>query len=209
MDSGTLYYAGFAAGLIYLLGDITGGLITPGYNYISNAVSELVQSGAENRRLLSVFFFTHAIMIVLFSIGILLQHPFTSSGLVFAGGILLLLVGTSHALSSSIFPQDPVGVEMTIPGMLHLILVGLAVISIFGIMPLLGIGLKREFNWKSFKLFTFLCLFIIIVSGISTPILISEGIQLIGLTERITGYTFYFWLSVLSYLLINKFPEIK
>ncbi|HET6443218.1 MAG TPA: hypothetical protein VFI27_01440, partial [candidate division Zixibacteria bacterium] len=62
MDSLYLYYAGFAAGLFYLLGDLLGGLITPTYNYIENAVSELVQSGAENRRLLSVFFFMHSIM---------------------------------------------------------------------------------------------------------------------------------------------------
>ena len=116
MDIVYLYYAGFAAGLFYLLGDLIGGFVTPSYNYIKNAVSELVQSGAENRRLLSVFFFIHAIMIALFAVGILVQHPFSQSWLVFVGGILLLAVGSSHALSSSIFPMDPVGTESTFPG---------------------------------------------------------------------------------------------
>jgi hypothetical protein len=46
MDKGFLYYAGYAAGIFYLLGDIVGGIITPNYNYFRNAVSELIQSAA-------------------------------------------------------------------------------------------------------------------------------------------------------------------
>ena len=57
MDGILWYYAGFGAGIFYLLGDIVGGLITPDYNYVKNAVSELIQSGAKNRLLLSSFMF--------------------------------------------------------------------------------------------------------------------------------------------------------
>lgn len=204
MDSANLYYAGFAAGLFYLLGDLIGGFITPSYNYIRNAVSELVQSGAENRRLLSVFFFVHAIMIILFAVGILVQHSFSQSWLVFLGGLLLLAVGISHALSSSIFPMDPVGAESTFPGKMHLILVGVTVVSIIILMPLLGIGLSRLYGWNDFATYTFVSLAIIAVSGVASPIVIGRGIEVMGLTERITGYTFYVWMAVLAYLLINS-----
>jgi hypothetical protein len=203
MDSAGLYYAGFAAGLFYLVGDIVGGFITPEYNYIRNAVSELVQSGAENRRLLSVFFFMHAIMIVLFSIGILVLHPFTLSSLVFIGGMLLLVVGISHALSSSIFPMDPVGAESTFPGVMHLVLVAITVVSIFILMPLLGIGFSQLYEWNYFATFTFVSLAIIVISGAASPIVIGKDIKVMGLTERITGYTFYVWMAVLAYLLIS------
>ena len=101
MDRVLLYYAGFGAGIFYMLGDIVGGIITPKYNYVKNAVSELIQSGAENRPFLSSFLFLHAVMIILFSFGILTQHSFKQSKLIFIGGILLLVVGISHALSSS------------------------------------------------------------------------------------------------------------
>lgn len=202
MDKVLLYYAGFGAGVFYLLGDIVGGIITPKYNYVKNAVSELIQSGAENRGVLSSFLFLHAVMIILFSIGILIQHPFKQSKLIFIGGILLLGVGISHALSSSIFPMDPVGGGSTFPGTMHLILVGFTVVSIFVLMPLLGIGFYRFYGWKSFLIFTFLCLVVIVISGVSSPIVIGKGIEVMGLTERITGYTFYIWLSVMAYLLI-------
>lgn len=204
MDKDLLYYAGFGAGIVYMLGDIVGGIITPKYNYIKNAVSELIQSGAEHRLLLSSFLFLHAVMIILFSVGILTQHSNKQSKLIFLGGILLLFVGISHALSSSIFPMDPIGEDRTFPGTMHLILVGFTVISIFILMPLLGIGFYQFYGWKSFVIFTFLCLVLIVISGVSSPIVINKGIEVMGLTERITGYTFYLWLFLMAYFLINE-----
>jgi hypothetical protein len=203
MSRGILYFAGIGAGLFYLLGDIVGGSITPNYNYIRNAVSELIQSGAENRVFLSSFLFVHALMIVLFSIGLLAQHPFKQSKSIFIGGILLLTVGISHLFSSSIFPMDPVGVKATFPGVMHLVLVGITVISIFILMPLLGIGLSRLYEWRYFLVFTIVCFVIILISGISSPIVIGKGIQVMGLTERLTGYVFYIWMFVLAVLLIK------
>ena len=204
MNNVILYYAGFAVGIFYLLGDITGGFITPKYSYIKNAVSELIQSGAENRLLLSPFMFLHAVMMILFSVGILMQHSFQQSKLIFIGGILLLGVGICHALSSSIFPMDPVGGSTTFPGRMHLILVGITVVSIFVLMPLLGIGFNQIYGWNSFAIFTFVCLVVIVISGIASPIVIGRGLPVMGLTERITGYTFYIWLFVMAYLLIKE-----
>jgi hypothetical protein len=204
MDRGILYYAGVFAGVLYLLGDMVGGLVTPNYNYVRNAVSELIQSGAENRTLLSSFLFLHAIMIVLFSVGLLVHHQFGQSRSIYIGGILLLAVGISHMLSSSIFPMDPVGAKSSLPGVMHLILVGITVISIFILMPLLAIGMSRLYEWRLFLAFTFVFLGIIVISGIASPIVIGRGIEVMGLTERITGYTFYVWMFVLAFLLIRE-----
>jgi len=199
MNKRTLYYAGFYAGIFYLIGDIVGGMITPNYNYIENAVSELIQPGTENRILLSLFLFLHALMITLFSIGILVHHPYKESKSIYTGGILLFIVGVSHAFSSNIFPMDPIGTESTFSGFIHLILVGFTVVSIFILMPLFALGFYRSIKWKSYRVFTFLCLAVIIISGIATPIAIAKNIDIMGLTERITGYTFYIWLFVLTY----------
>jgi hypothetical protein len=194
------------AGMLYMLGDIIGGIITPNYDFIENAVSELIQSGAENRVLLSAFLFFHALMIIMFAIGVIIHHPYKKSKSIYSGGILLLLVGICHAFSSSIFPMDPVGAEATIQGMMHLVLVGVTVIAIFFLMPLLGIGLYRLYRWKSFRSFTFVCLAVILISGTSSPIVIANDIQIMGLTERITGYTFYLWLIILAYNFIKLLP---
>ena len=204
MNPEILYFAGFGAGLFYLLGDILGGIITPNYNYIRNAVSELVQSGAKNRLILSVFLFLHALMIVLFSIGILSMHPLSVSVPIFIGGLLLLGLGLCHALSSSIFPMDPVGEESTIPGTMHLVLVGITVVAILFLVTLLGLGLTQLYGWQYFDAFSYFCLAVIAIGGISSPLVIGKGIEVMGLTERITAYTFYIWLAVMAYLLLGE-----
>ena len=199
MNKKVLYYGGFYAGIFFLVGDIIGGIITPNYNYIENAVSELIQSGAENRIILSSFLFLHALMITLFSIGILVHYPYKESKSIYIGGILLFIVGLSHVFSSCFFPMDPVGAEWTFLGVMHLILVGITVVSIFILMPLFALGFYRSIKWRSYRVFTFLCLAVIIISGIASPIVIAKGIEVMGLTERITGYTFYIWMFVLAY----------
>jgi hypothetical protein len=189
------------------MGDLIGGFMTPDYSYIENAVSELIQSGAENRIFLSAFMFLHAVMIIQFSIGILVHHPFHKSKSIHIAGLLLLAVGISHAFSSTIFPQDPVGTKLTLEGLMHIILVGITVLSIIIIMPLLGIGLSRKNKWNYFSAFTFICLAVILISGIGSPVAIRKGIAIIGLTERMTGYTFYLWLLILACLLLKKQTE--
>ena len=197
-----LYYAGIASGAVYLLGDIVGGIVTPNYSYVRNAVSELIQSGAENRVLFSAFFFLHAVMIILFAIGLMIHHPYKKSKLTFIGAILLLVVGVSHSLSGTIFAMDPVGEEMTFPGIMHLVLVGITVLATFALFPLIALGLYRYRNWKGFMLLSFVGLLIIVGSGVASPVVIAQGIEVMGVTERITGYTFYVWLFALACLLL-------
>jgi hypothetical protein len=64
--------------------------------------------------------------------------------------------------------------------------------------------MHRSYEWRYFLFFTFLSLAVIVVSGIASPIVISKGIAVMGLTERITGYTFYLWLFVLAFLLVRE-----
>jgi len=118
--------------------------------------------------------------------------------------IILFAIGINHVMSSSIFPIDPLMTESTFPGVMHLILLGVSVVSTFILMPLLGVGLKHSYNWKYFSIFTFLCLAVIIITGVSTHVVLGNGIEVMGLTEIIVAYTFYIWLSGLAYLLINK-----
>ncbi len=199
-----LYYAGMAAGIFYLVGDIVGGMITQDYSYRANAVSELVQSGAENRAFLSTFLFAHAVCIVLFSAGVLANHTYQENRFVLIAGIGLLVVGLCHALSSSIFPQDPVGAEATFPGIMHLVLVGVTVVVLFIVLPLMAQGLFADRGWRTFRTFSFVCLPVMIMGGVLTPVVIGRGIELMGVMERIVAYTFYVWLFVLAYLLVDE-----
>jgi hypothetical membrane protein len=204
MDKKLLYFAGMGAGIAYFLGDIIGGMITPGYSFVSNAVSELSQSGAVNRPIMIPFLFVHALMLILFGYAIMVHHPYKRSKLIFLGGLLTLIIGACHSLSGTIFPQDPVGDPATFAGTMHLILVGITVILIFFLLPMLGQGMYRLKNWNTFRMFSLICLPIMIVFGGLTPIMIEMGMM--GVAERIVGYTFYLWAFFLAYLLIKEQP---
>lgn len=195
---------GFLSGLIYLTGDIVGGIIKEDYNYISNAASELIQSGAENRILLSVFFLCHALAIIMFGMGLKKHYPSNKSKQIYIGGLLLILIGISHSLSGTIFAMDPVGTTSTIPGILHLIFVGISVVAIFFLFPLIAQGLYKYYNWKSLRIYSYLSFVIIVISGLASPIIIKNELPYMGLTERITGYVFYIWLFVLAYKLYRR-----
>ncbi len=73
-----------------MLVDIIGGIITPGYSYVVNAVSELIQAGSEHTLLLSPIMFISAVMGVLFGIGIVSNFKYRQSKLLFIGGTLIL-----------------------------------------------------------------------------------------------------------------------
>jgi len=204
MNLKLLYYAGMASVISYLLADIIGGIITPNYSIIENAVSELIQSGAENRLLLSSFTFVHGLMGILFGIGIILHHPYNEAKLIFIGGILLMIIGLNNALSGSIFPQDPIGGKTTFEGTMHLILVGINVVLVIPTLLMIGQGLYRYKNWESFRSFTFICVPIILISGVLSAYVIANEIKLMGLTERMNVYTFFIWVFTLAYLLIKE-----
>ena len=114
------------------------------------------------------------------------------------GGILLIIVGISHALSGTVLPMDPVGSEPTAFGIMHLVLVGVSVLAIFILFPLFGFGLRKMPNLSGLRTYTYVSFLIILISGLASPFVINNEWPIMGLSERVTGYVFYLWLFVIS-----------
>jgi len=56
--------------VVYIIMTILGGALRPGYNHISDTVSELLSPGAPNKSLLVIFQIAHALLSSLFGIGV-------------------------------------------------------------------------------------------------------------------------------------------
>lgn len=192
---------------MFLLVDIIGGIITPDYNYIINAISELTQTGSENVYLLSSLFLISAIMSVCFGVGIVLNYKYRHSKLLFLGGILIIISGIFSGLTGTVFPQDPLNGDTTFAGTMHLILVGISAIMIMPCILMIGIGLYREKQWKSFRLYSIITVLIMVIFGGLTPVLIMNDIELLGLFERITIYAYLLWVFVLALKFISEQPS--
>jgi hypothetical membrane protein len=165
MDRKLLFYGGIFGPIVFLLNDIIGSIITQGYSPIINAVSELTQAGSENIYLLSSLFLISAIMLIVFGIGIVAQYKYGHSKLLFLGGIFIIILGVFSALSGTIFPMDPFNGEATFAGTMHIILTGLNIILIILFIPLIGIGLYKEKQCKSFRLYSIITVLIMVILG--------------------------------------------
>ena len=209
MDRKFMYYGGILSPIFFVLVDIIGGMITPDYSRIINAVSELTQAGSENIYLLSSLFFISAVMGIGFGIGIVTEFSYSRSKLIFSGGILIIINGIFSGLTGTIFPMDPFNVDITFAGTMHIILTALNALMIMLLIPMMGIGFYRERQWVSFRLYSIITLLLIVIFGGSTPVLMMNDIGLLGLFERIVIYSYLLWFFVLAFKLIRDHPVME
>jgi hypothetical protein len=205
MDKKVLFYGGIFSPLIFLLNDIIGSIITPDYNPIIHAISELTQAGSQNTYLLgSILLFISALMGIIFGIGIISHYHYKHSKLLFTGGLLLIIIGIFSSLTGTIFPMDPINGETTFAGTMHGNLVGLSVILTILTMLMIGVGLDKKKQWKSFKLYSIITILIMAIFGILSLVVIMHMIQLMGLFERIPVYAYSLWVFILAFKFLKE-----
>ena len=193
-----LVWAGILGPIVYILNVVLGGIITPNYSHIRNAVSELTQRGSPNIVVLSAFFVLSAILILIFGITTMLCYRHQSKR-VYVGGALIAIYGVFAALLATVFPQDPLGGESTLPGTMHLVIAGLAALVIMGSILSIGLGMPQlAGRWRHFRLYSVITVILVLVCGASTPILIMNKIELMGLFERLTQLAYLQWFVVLA-----------
>ena len=93
--------------VMYIFMYVLGGALRPGYNHISDSVSELLSPGAPNRSLITIIDLIYGLLHILFGIGVLQfirggEHnaPIGNIGAWMIIGAGVAIVGTA------IFPQD-------------------------------------------------------------------------------------------------------
>jgi len=204
-----LFLAGILGPIVYVLNIVLGGIITPEYSHIKNAVSELTQRGAPNIVILSALFVVSAILIFLFGIAIIMRYKHQNRKL-YTGGVLIVIYGIFAASLASIFPQDPIGSESTFTGTMHLVIAGLTAFAIIAGILLSGLGMdKQTGTWSGFKLYSFITVILVFVFGASTPILIMNNIELLGLFERLTQMAYLQWFVVFAAKMYIDINSIK
>ncbi len=202
-----LFYGGMINFILYLAADVIGGSLTPDYVFREHAVSELMLADAEYRTLVSAIIFTSALAGIAFGIGFILHFDIKRNKLLFIAGILLTISAISTSLTSTVWPQDPRGGEVTFAGTMHLVLVGLNVLITIIAMLLCGIGFNKKFGWKTFRLYSFITLILMAAGGVISSVFVQNDIQLLGVSERISIYAYFVWNAVMAWLLLKETAE--
>jgi hypothetical protein len=203
MNRRFLYLCGLMSPVLFLFTIILGGAIRPGYNHVSDTVSELFSPGSPNRLFLCTLHTLFAVLLMLFGIGILkfVQRNESSKRIGIFGASIFIAMGALNILTATIFPQDAWGSPSTFFGEMHIILSG--VISILSIMYILlmGIWFHRTRISPNFRLYSIATVVAVVISA--GWFMVSFGSPIMGLTERLAILVGFQWTFILALLILN------
>jgi hypothetical protein len=202
MDRKFLFVCGMLIPIIYIFMYLLGGALRPGYNHISDSVSELLTPGTPKKSLLVVIQISYALLHVLFGVGVFhFVRNSVDNALIGRIGAWMIIALGLVTIGTAIFPQDATGAPATVPGQIHKILVfgGLIPLSILSTL-LIGLWLRRAEVFPGFDIYSFITVgAIVIMGGVGGA---TAGTQFAGLVERIAAIVTQQWLFVLGLKLL-------
>ena len=204
--------AGAAAAFVYILAVVAGGAIRPGYDHVSQFVSELIATGAPNKMLLDPIFAVYNILTMVFGWALfdfvrsLKRNPKKNIGI--AGALIILAEGV-FGLATLFFPQDPIGQTMTPTGTFHIILAGLSSLTTMAGMLLLGLWFNASPTLRRYGLYSFVSVGFVFISGGLTAAMTASQSPISGLLERLTIGGFLQWMALVSLGLFFKLRALE
>lgn len=204
MNQRFLSLCGVIAPLLFVLMTFLGGALRPGYSHLSETISELFSPGSPNKPLLDALHTTYALLMTLFSIGVL--QFVRSSGKAERAGIigawLYIAAGLISIATATVFPQDAWGSPSTFAGQMHINLTG--VVGLFSMlaMLLLGAWFYRTRVSQGFGIYSWITVAAVIpLTGL---FLVNMGTPLMGLTERLTILPGFLWTFILAVWIYSR-----
>ena len=202
MDRNLLYICGMLIPFIYIFMYLLGGALRPGYNHVSDSVSELLTPGAPNKPFLFFIQIIYALLYVLFGLGVFLFiRSSPEDALIGRIGAWLIIAIGLVTIGTAIFPQDATGTPVTVPGQAHKILVfgGLIPLSILSTL-LVGLWSRQAEMFPGFDTYSFITVGAIVIMGVVGGATVET--QYAGIVERIAAFVTQQWFFVLALILI-------
>jgi hypothetical protein len=200
-----LLICGIVSSLLYVSMDIVAGLLTEGYSFTSQAISELSAIGAPATPMWIPLGFVYAALLIAFGVGVwAIADGQRRRALRVIGGLLIALA----VFGSLPFPMHIRGDEKTFTDTMHLIIYGLIVPPLFMLSIGLGaVAYKGKKRW--FSLYSVGTLVTLIMVGALTglsavQIDAQQATPWLGVTERILVYGSMLWVAVLAIVLLRQ-----
>ena len=182
----------------YFLHILLGNILWKEYNPIIMDISSLTATGAPNVSLLRIFTFIYGICMILFVLGMVIKS-YREFGLATRVGYIILLGMEFISLFGySAFPLTGDKTVMNFQNMMHIAVTVSVVFTTIASVFTLAYGYLKEEKLKIGK-FILIMAIIITVAGLTNPIGIAMGLNILGLTERLVIYPLQVLIFTLSY----------
>jgi hypothetical protein len=197
------------APLVYGAAVCLGGMLSPHYSPMSQAVSDLIATGAPNKALLDILFALYNVLSLCFASALYYQvHTTTLSvpkrvgeigaGVLFAQGIF--------GLVTLCFPEPASGMSaaMTHTGKMHIVFAGLSSLTTMLSILLMGFWFNKSQHLRRYAVYSFFSVAIIFLTGGFAAISVATQSPFAGVVERITIGGFMQWLFVIALAMVSN-----
>lgn len=206
----TIIWVGLAAFWLFfvfeIITDIWFGSNFPGYNWKTQSLSYLGQSGSPVEHLVSLWGIIFSVLISLFVIAF--YRAYASDRWLKLAAFALLIYGLGEGIGSGCFPVDPPGAIMTMEGKLHNIFSGTGDMGIV-LLPFLLMGIFRRTDNR--KLHIYLWTVVGIGICMASFFLIAKYfhpdnfiLDYKGVWQRIYTFNYYVMLLVVSFKMLRE-----
>lgn len=200
-----LLASGALSFISYVATDILGGLRYPGYDFTSQAISELGAIGAPTAGLVGPLFFIYGVLVLAFAVGVYLEGARRGNELRITGAVLMGYAVIGFASPFARMHQRGAGSLDT--DLWHILLTVVLVALLLVAMGSAAIALGRRFRMYSIATMVVVVAFgawtgtyaARLAAGLPTP-----GM---GIIERIDVYAAMLWTAVLSSALLRTRPH--
>lgn len=192
--------------VVYVLTVILGGVLRPGYSHVSQAVSDLIATGAPNKSLLDLLFALYNLPGIAFALGLFrhVRSVHQNRGKVIGTlGALVLVAQGIFGLMTLFFPEPAGGMAAAIThtGAMHIIFAGLSSLTSMLAIFLMGFWFRNSRRLRGYGLYSFLCVAAVFLSGGLAAFSVATQSPVAGLVERITIGGFLQWMFLIALMM--------
>jgi hypothetical protein len=192
---------GILSPLLYIGTDLLAGTMYQGYDFVSQAISELFAIGAPTSGLAVPLFTLYDLMVLAFAWGVWSSANGNRALRITA---LIMVVSAFNGLVLwNIFPMHMRGAEATFTDLMHIGLAGVG-----ALLALLALWFGAPAFGRRFRLYTIATILLLLIPGSAVfffvpQMALGEPTPWVGATERISTYAYLQWQVVLALLLLR------
>ena len=195
-----LLACGILAPLLYAATDLLGGLRYEGYSFSSQAVSELMATGAPSEAFVDPLFLLFGVLVLLFGIRVVQEGAGRNRDLSVAG-ILLSIYAVLGFTGPTLFEMYPRGTGESGGDLPHIVVTGIIVLCHLAAIAFGAFAFGRRFRVYSFATLVTVVLFGALAGSYGPEMAAGEPTPGFGIIERICIYASLLWVSVFAVML--------
>lgn len=198
-----LLACGILSSLLYVATDVLGGMRYPGYSVSSQAISELMATGAPSEAFVDPLFILYGVLVVAFGVAVCREGAGRNHRLRVTGALLAVYAGIGFT-GPTLFEMHPRGSGSLDGDLPHLV-----VTAVLVLLTLLAMGFGAFALGRRFPVYSLVTLAAVIAMGaLSAPygvrLAAGEPTPGLGILERAMTYSSLLWVAALALALLRR-----